>query len=80
MVTDFQMQPMDGCELLDRIRDERPELPVLLMTAHGSVEHAVEAMMAGASDYITKPFDADALNEKLSRIMQIEIFHILASI
>jgi len=69
VVTDFQMQPMDGCELLSRIRDERPDLPVLLMTAHGSVEHAVEAMMAGASDYITKPFDAQALNEKLSRIM-----------
>ncbi|MBT8422606.1 MAG: sigma-54-dependent Fis family transcriptional regulator [Gammaproteobacteria bacterium] len=69
VVTDIQMQPMDGCELLSRIRDERPELPVLLMTAHGSVEHAVEAMMAGASDYITKPFDAQALNEKISRIM-----------
>lgn len=69
VVTDFQMQPMDGCELLGRIRDERPELPVLLMTAYGSVEHAVEAMMAGASDYITKPFDAQALNEKLGRIM-----------
>ncbi len=69
VVTDFQMQPMDGCELLGRIRDERPDLPVLMMTAHGSVEHAVEAMVAGASDYLVKPFDAQALNEKLSKIM-----------
>ncbi len=69
VVTDYQMQPMDGCELLDRIRDERPDLPVLLMTAHGSVEHAVEAMLSGASDYIVKPFDAQALNDKLSKIM-----------
>jgi len=69
VVTDYQMQPMDGCELLNRIRDERPDLPVLLMTAHGSVEHAVEAMMAGASDYIVKPFDAQTLSDKLSKIM-----------
>jgi len=69
VVTDYQMKPMDGCELLGRIRDDRPDLPVLLMTAYGSVEHAVEAMMAGASDYIVKPFDAQTLSEKLARIM-----------
>lgn len=69
VVTDYQMQPMNGGELLSRIRDERPELPVLLMTAYGSVEHAVEAMLAGASDYIVKPFDAQSLSDKLARIM-----------
>ncbi|MEE4185467.1 MAG: sigma-54 dependent transcriptional regulator [Gammaproteobacteria bacterium] len=69
VVTDYQMAPMDGGQLLARLRDERPELPVLLMTAYGSVEHAVEAMVAGASDYIVKPFDAQALSEKLARIL-----------
>jgi two-component system response regulator FlrC len=69
VVTDYQMAPMDGRQLLARLREERPDLPVLLMTAYGSVEHAVEAMVAGASDYIVKPFDAQALNAKLARIL-----------
>ncbi|MFQ5633818.1 MAG: sigma-54-dependent transcriptional regulator [Gammaproteobacteria bacterium] len=69
VVTDFQMAPMNGHELLCRVRDERPQLPVLLMTAHGTIEHAVRAMLEGASDYLVKPFSAPALLEKLERII-----------
>jgi len=69
VVTDFQMEPMNGYQLLCRIRNEQPQLPVLLMTAHGTIEHAVQAMLEGASDYLVKPFSAPTLLEKLDRII-----------
>ncbi|BBN59895.1 sigma-54-dependent transcriptional regulator [Hydrogenovibrio marinus] len=55
---------MDGYELMKRIRAIKPYLPIVLMTAYGTVEQAVEAMKAGAVDYILKPFEADILVEK----------------
>lgn len=69
VVTDFQMAPMDGYKLLCRIRAEQPQLPVLLMTAHGTIEHAVQAMLEGATDYLVKPFSAQALLDKLGSII-----------
>ncbi|MCK6370493.1 MAG: sigma-54 dependent transcriptional regulator [Gammaproteobacteria bacterium] len=69
VVTDYQMKPMDGFTLLTRIRDRLPQLPVLMITAHGSIEHAVNSMMAGATDYLVKPFAAQALAEKLERLV-----------
>lgn len=69
VVSDFQMAPMNGYDLLCRIRNEQPQLPVLLMTAHGTIEHAVQAMLEGASDYLVKPFSAQSLLEKLQRII-----------
>ncbi len=67
VVSDVAMQPMDGNALLRRIRGSRPELPVLLMTAYGTIEHAVEAMREGAVDYLVKPFAAEELVDKVSR-------------
>jgi nitrogen regulation protein NR(I) len=61
MLTDQRMPSMDGLELLERVRRTRPELPVILMTAYGTVSTAVEAMKRGASDYLTKPFERDEL-------------------
>ena len=61
VVTDWQMSPMDGIELLDRIRDEYPNVPAILMTAHGTIENAVDVMRNGAADYLVKPFAADEL-------------------
>lgn len=55
---------MDGYELMKRIRAIKPYLPIVLMTAYGTVEQAVEAMKSGAVDYILKPFEADILVEK----------------
>lgn len=60
VVSDLQMKPMDGQTLLTKIRSNRPDLPVLMMTAYGTIQSAVEAMQAGAVDYLVKPFEAEA--------------------
>jgi two-component system response regulator FlrC len=73
VVTDYQMEPMDGSALLARIRDRLPQLPVLMITAHGSIEHAVASMMAGATDYLVKPFAAGVLAAKLERLVPREM-------
>jgi two-component system NtrC family response regulator len=61
VLTDMKMPAMDGIELLERIKAKDPDLPVIMMTAHGTVEKAVEAMQKGAYNYIEKPFDNDSL-------------------
>ncbi|MFZ2208427.1 MAG: sigma-54 dependent transcriptional regulator [Porticoccaceae bacterium] len=61
ILSDVQMAPLDGHALLQRVRGVHPELPVVLMTAYGTIEKAVTAMRDGASDYLVKPFDAQAL-------------------
>jgi len=72
VISDVQMQPMDGNALLKKIKSNNPELPVLLMTAHGSVQNAVEAMREGAADYLLKPFDASALIKMVARYFSSE--------
>jgi two-component system, NtrC family, response regulator AtoC len=57
VVTDLRMPKVDGMELLRRALAMDPELPVVMITAHGTVDNAVEALKTGAFDYITKPFD-----------------------
>ena len=57
VLTDMKMPLIDGIELLERIKLTDPDLPVIMMTAHGTVEKAVEAMQKGAYNYISKPFD-----------------------
>ena len=57
LITDIRMPKMDGLALFRRCRERHPELPVILLTAFGKIEDAVEAMRAGAFDYISKPFD-----------------------
>jgi DNA-binding NtrC family response regulator len=61
LITDIRMSPMDGMELFRVARAERPDMPVVLLTAYGSVETAIEAMKSGAFDYLTKPFKVDEL-------------------
>ena len=61
VVSDVQMQRMDGHALLKIIKQEYSKMPVLLMTAHGNVQKAVEAIRLGAVDYLVKPFDAEVL-------------------
>ena len=65
VVSDVQMRPMDGHRLLQKIKARYPSIPVLLMTAYGSIDKAVTAMRDGAVDYLVKPFDADALLQKV---------------
>ena len=69
VVSDVQMQPMDGHTLLREIRTAYPYLPVLLMTAYGMIDKAVEAMRAGACHYLTKPFEPDRLLAEVARYM-----------
>jgi two-component system, NtrC family, response regulator AtoC len=57
VITDLKMPKLDGMELLRRALELDPELPVVMITAHGTVDNAVEALKTGAFDYITKPFD-----------------------
>jgi two-component system response regulator FlrC len=61
VVSDVNMPGMDGHQLLSQLRSRYPQLPVLLMTAHGAVDRAVEAMRQGAADYLVKPFEPKAL-------------------
>jgi DNA-binding NtrC family response regulator len=67
VVTDWKMAGMDGLALLRQLRARRPRLPVILLTAHGTVRSAVEAMREGAFDYVTKPFDNDELRSCVAR-------------
>jgi len=68
VISDVQMDRMDGQVLLREVRRRRPELPFVMITAHGSVEDAVHAMRGGATDYLLKPFPAAALLEMVERL------------
>ncbi len=70
VITDLQMPELDGVELLAAIRDSDEHLPVILMTAYGTVETAVAAMKQGAYDYITKPFSGDELVVAVERAIE----------
>lgn len=67
VVSDVRMPGMSGVELFARLREIDPELPVILMTGHGDVPMAVDAIRAGAWDFLTKPFPGDSLNAALQR-------------
>jgi Response regulator containing CheY-like receiver, AAA-type ATPase, and DNA-binding domains len=70
VVTDLKMPDIDGMELLSRISEKYPEVPVIMITAHGTVATAVEALKKGALDYITKPFDLDELKNVISKAIK----------
>ena len=70
VVSDVNMPGMDGHQLLGLIRARYPQLPVLLMTAFGAVERAVDAMRQGAADYLVKPFEPKVLLELVARHAQ----------
>jgi DNA-binding NtrC family response regulator len=67
VLTDVKMPEMDGLELLKTIKGSWPDMIVILMTAYGSIETAVEAMKMGANDYITKPIDLNELSIHITR-------------
>ena len=69
VLTDLKMSGMDGLDLLRHLRADFPEIPVVLLTAHGTVETAVEAMKRGAHDFLTKPFDKKRVLEILGKAL-----------
>ncbi len=71
VLVDLIMPMMDGLGVLDRAHQLDPEVSVVLMTGFGTIETAVEAVKRGAEDYITKPFDAEMVLKKVSRLMQV---------
>ena len=73
VISDVQMPGPNGYELLSSIKKERPDLPVVLMTAYGTVAQAVAAMREGATDYIVKPFDAQALIDMARRQLAVRV-------
>jgi two-component system, response regulator FlrC len=69
VVSDVHMQPMDGERLLREIKSRYPIVPVLLMTAYGEIDRAVDAMRVGACNYLPKPFEPEALVSEVARWM-----------
>lgn len=67
LVSDIKMPNMDGMALLDHVLAHHPDVPVILITAHGTVDNAVEAMKLGAHDYIAKPFDIPVLQQVVEK-------------
>src|SRR5712664_1050753 len=70
VITDYSMQHMNGVQLLQAIHERDPSLPVMLLTAHGSERVAVQAMKAGACEYLTKPPDSDELSLVVERALE----------
>jgi two-component system, NtrC family, response regulator AtoC len=70
VITDLKMPKVDGMTLLKRALEEDPELPVVLITAHGTIDTAVEALKSGAFDFVTKPFDKDEVRQIVAKALK----------
>jgi nitrogen regulation protein NR(I) len=70
VITDLKMPKVDGMTLLRRALEEEPELPVVIVTAHGTIDTAVEALKSGAFDFVTKPFDKDEVRQIVSKALK----------
>jgi len=69
-VSDLRLGKRSGVELLKAWKDRAPTTPIILVTAHGDIDSAVEAMKLGAEDYLTKPLDPDQLLETIQRCLE----------
>jgi two-component system, NtrC family, response regulator len=70
LLTDLKMPGMDGQELLSKVRQGYPEVAVVIMTAHGTIRSAVEALRQGAEDYLTKPVDVEEVEYLLDQVLK----------
>jgi two-component system response regulator PilR (NtrC family) len=70
VISDIRMTPVDGLQILKHINQERPSLAVIMLTAFGSVETAIESLKLGAFDYVTKPFKVDELLITVKRALE----------
>ena len=69
VVSDIRMPEMDGITLLSHLKAAGADVPVVMVTAFGTIEDAVEAMKRGAADYLLKPFSPDYLEEVVARLL-----------
>ncbi len=69
-VVDIKMPGMDGVTLLKKIKESAPDLPVVMITAYGTIENAVQTMKEGAYDFITKPFPPEKLSNLLKHVIE----------
>ena len=69
VITDLKMPVLDGMALLKKLSVEYPDVPVVMITAHGSVENAVEAVKLGAFDYLEKPFEQEQIRQVVAKAM-----------
>jgi len=67
IIVDLKMPEMDGLELLRKIKENKPDVQVILLTGHATVEKGIEAMKLGALDFVEKPIDIKILSEKIKK-------------
>ena len=72
ILLDLRMPGMDGMEVLRRLREIRPDIRVIIITAYGTIESAVDAMKLGAADFIQKPFSPEEIRRLVSQVMDRE--------
>ncbi len=70
-LVDLIMPLTDGLTLMEHLHRQNPDLPVIIMTGYGTIETAVDAIKRGAEDYLTKPFDRQAVLKKVARLMEV---------
>ncbi len=75
VVTDLKMPKLDGMGLLDKVAKKYPSTPVIIITAHGTIDTAVDALKKGAFDYITKPFEQDDLKNIINKAFKTSTFN-----
>src|SRR5579872_5836907 len=73
VITDLKMPKVDGMSLLRAALKEEPELPIVMITAHGTIDTAVEALKLGAFDYLTKPFDKDEVRQIVAKALKTRL-------
>lgn len=71
VISDLKMPGMDAIELFDEIKEIKPDLPMIIITAYGSLETAEEAMQKGVADFITKPFRKDNILFTINRVLEL---------
>ncbi|HLV61678.1 MAG TPA: response regulator, partial [Fredinandcohnia sp.] len=70
LLTDLRMEPIDGMQLLERAIHRHPNLQVIVMTAYGTIDSAVEAVRLGAADYLSKPFKRGELEVRVAKALE----------
>mgnify|MGYP001558936827 FL=1 len=79
ILLDLAMPEMDGIEVLQRIREVNPWIPVIIMTGHSTIERAETAASLGVQGYIKKPFDSEVLKEKIKEIVALRDLHLVTA-